>query len=66
MEEGAAEDYQGRSEKQLDILKRHGVPMMLAIAGGQTAAQAYMSVRSSLPKVKRLCVCCAFYIAVQA
>ena len=38
--------------QQLDVAKKHGAPLMLAIAGGQAAAQAYMAVRSSLPKVQ--------------
>lgn len=43
---------EGVPAQQLDVAKKHGVPLMLAIAGGQAAARAYMAVRSSLPKVQ--------------
>ena len=43
---------EGVLAQQLDVAKRHGAPLMLAIAGGQAAARAYMAVRSSLPKVQ--------------
>jgi hypothetical protein len=39
-------------EQQLDVAKKHGASLMLAIAGGQAASQAYLAVRSSLPKVQ--------------
>ncbi len=45
------EDTQGRVAKQVAVMQKHGAPMMLAIAGGQVAADAYMAVRSNLPKV---------------
>ena len=37
--------------KSLDIAKKHAAPLLLALAGAQVTAQAYMAVRSSLPKV---------------
>lgn len=43
---------EGVPAQQLDVARKHGAPMMLAIAGGQAAVQAYMAVRSSLPKVQ--------------
>ena len=43
---------EGVPAQQLDAAKKHGAPLMLAIAGGQAAAQAYRAVRNSLPKVQ--------------
>ena len=51
MEGGGASHGRGRAAKQLDVTQKPGAPMMLALAGAQTVARAYMSVRRSLPKV---------------
>ena len=51
MEEGGHLHDQQPGAKQPDVTQKHGAPMMLALAGAQTVARAYMSVRRSLPKV---------------
>ena len=48
---GAAANTEDAPLKSLDIAKRHTTPLLLALAGAQVTAQAYMAVRSSLPKV---------------
>ena len=48
---GTAANSEGTSLKSLDIAKKHCTPLLLALAGAQVTAQAYMAVRSSLPKV---------------
>ena len=48
---GAAAITEHARLKSLDIAKRHSTPLLLALAGAQVTAQAYMAVRSSLPKV---------------
>ncbi|CAL5222878.1 g5305 [Coccomyxa viridis] len=50
MEEGGHLHDQQPGAKQPDVTQKHGAPMMLALAGAQTVARAYMSVRRSLPK----------------
>ncbi|CAK0785175.1 hypothetical protein CVIRNUC_008381 [Coccomyxa viridis] len=47
---GAAANTKDAPLKSLDIAKRHTTPLLLALAGAQVTAQAYMAVRSSLPK----------------
>ena len=48
---GAAANTKDAPLKSLNIAKRHTTPLLLALAGAQVTAQAYMAVRSSLPKV---------------
>ena len=50
-EDGGAVEGQGRAAKQQDMMQKHGAAMMLALAGAQTVARAYMNIRRSLPKV---------------
>ena len=51
MEGGGESHGRERAARQLDVTQKPGAPMMLALAGAQTLARAYMSVRRSLPKV---------------
>ena len=47
----AAANTEDAPLKSLDIAKRHETPLLLALAGAQVTARAYMALRSSLPKV---------------